>query len=372
MRNLLYVLVVVALVLIEPSSHAETVYIESKSGSVGSGWLFGSIKDGKCWIVTPAHVVTSKETGTLEPFFFFDGTGATGQSATPFRLASEQKGNSRADKQADDLAFARVRSGRADGSCASRLGLPGHAYQYMLQKQTGFYVGYRFKTSSGTFSVTQIHRGVDAYGGAALDFSAADQSSASLLRQGLSGSTVLAEYDGKVQPVALVTELHQERGIIKALRFDFIKERFDNGPLPDDLSARRNAEDGYVDFDVVRASYLPITGDSGPTSLQENNGCWSGAARGGERTVELLLVVRKRGINVTAIEIDQSAACGGTPAKFWIDQRATAESEWQYAASGITVSSGKVSSRVNGAQMREYRIKFQADKPVRIAKIRMR
>lgn len=372
MNKLFYVLVAAVLFFGEPSAHAESVYIESKNGSVGCGWLFGSIKDGKCWIVTPAHVVASKETGELEPFKFYDGTDVTGQSAMPFRLASGQKATSRAEKEADDLVFARVRSGRADGTCASRLGLPGHAYQYMLQKQNGFFIAYRFKTSAGTFAVNQLHRGVDSYGGAALDFSAVDQSSAALLRQGLSGSTVLAEYNGKVQPVALVTDLRPDRGIITALRYDFIKARFDKGPLPEDISARRNAEDGYVDFDLVSASYLPVAGDSGPEDLQEGNGCWRAAAKGGERTVELLLAVRKRGTDVSAIEIMQSAACGGTPVKFWIDQRASADSEWQYAAAGMTVSSGNTSSRVNGAQMREYRIKFQAEKPVHIAKIRMR
>ena len=372
MKKAYYILVIAALVLCMNTAYAETVYIESKSGSVGSGWLFGSIKDGKCWIVAPAHVVMSKETGALEPFKFYDGTDVTGQSATPFRLASGPKTNSRADKDADDLAFARVRSGKADGACTSRLGLPGHAYQYLLQKQNGFFIGYRFKTSSGTFGVNQIHRGVDAYGGAALDFTAADQSSVALLRQGLSGSTVLAEYDGKVQPVALVIKLDQKNDTIRALRFDVIKEKFDKGPLPDDLSLRRNADDGYVDFDLVRASYLPISGDFGPESLQESNGCWRAAAKGGERTVELVLAVRKRETDASAIDIMQSAACGGGPVKFWIDQRATTESEWQYATSGITVKSGNVSNRVNGAGMREYRIKFQADKPVHIAKIRMR
>lgn len=372
MKKLYYMLIVAVLVLFNNAAYAETVYIESKNGSVGSGWLFGSIKDGRCWIVTPAHVITSKETGALEPFRFYDGSDVTGQSATPFRLASVQKPTSRADKDADDLAFARVRSGRADGACISRLGLPNHAYQYMLQKKNGFFIGYRFKTSSGTFSVNQTHRGVDAYGGAALDFTAADQSSVSLLRQGLSGSTVLAEYDGKVQPVAMVIKLDQKSDTIKALRFDVIKEKFDKAPLPDDLSLRRNADDGYVDFDLVRASYLPIAGDSGPESLQESNGCWRARAKGGERTVELVLAVRKRGTDASAIDIMQSAACGGESVKFWIDQHSTAESEWQYATSGITMKSGNVSSRVNGAGMREYRIKFQADKPVHIAKIRMR
>ena len=371
MKKLYYILVVAVLVLFKNAAHAETVYIESKSGSVGSGWLFGSMKDGKCWIVTPAHVVKSKETDALEPFRYYDDTDVTGQSATPFRLASDKKPTSRADNDADDLVFARVRSGRADGSCTSRLGLRDHAYQYMLQKQKGFYIEYRFKTSSGTFGVTQFHRGVDAYGGAALDFKA-DQLSTSLLHQGLSGSTVLAEFDGKVQPVALVIKLDEKSYTIKALRFDVIKEKFDKGPLPDDLSLRRNAEDGYVDFDLVPASYLPMTDDSGPESLQENNGCWRAAAKGGERTVELVLAVRKPGTDASAIDIMQSAACGGKPVKFWIDQRATTESEWQYATSGITVESGNVSNRVNGAGMREYRIKFQADKPVHIAKIRMR
>ena len=372
MNRLLYVLTIIILMLICQISYAETVYIESKSGSLGSGWLFGSIKDGKCWIVTPAHVVTSKETGALEPFKYYDGSDVTGQSATPFRLAADQKPTTRADKEANDLAFARVRSGRPDGSCTSRLGLPSHAYQYMLQKQKGFYVGYRFKTSSGTFGVNQTHRGVDAYGGAALDFTATDQLSTSLLRQGLSGSAVLAEFDGKVQPVALVTSLDQKNGIIKALRFDLIKEKFAKGPLPGDLPLRSNAQDGYIDFDIVRASYLPIEGDTGPESLQENNSCWRAAARGGERTVELVLAVRKREINASAIEIMQSDACGGTAVKFWIDQHTTGESEWQHVASGITENSGNVSIRVNGAGMREYRIKFQAAKPVHIAKLRMR
>ncbi|MDY0259931.1 MAG: hypothetical protein RBR41_09740 [Desulfovibrio sp.] len=371
MKISLFVFILLIEVVCLPAAWAETVHIQARSGEVGHGWLFGSMIDGACWIVTPAHVVASPETGELEPFYFYDGTEATGQSAKPFRLVTGKAVTAKAEKEADDLAFARVQTGRTDGACTSRLGLQDYAYKNLLQRQSGFYIANMFKTSSGTFNVTLSRKGVDAYGGALLEFFSDDPRSEPFMHQGLSGATVMADFGNKIQPVAMVVSISADKKRITALRYDFIKKRFEKGPLPEDVSVRKDADDGDFDFKIIEAKYMPMPGDKGPDSLRGKNGCWKAAAKGGQRTVELIFAVKNSNATVSSIEVFQSNDCQTAPAKFWIDQRSPGAEEWQFVAAGSSTSEG-VKCTVNSKGVREFRLKFMADKPVGVARLRLR
>jgi hypothetical protein len=131
-----FVLFAAVLAAISPAM-AEPVLIRSRSGMEGQGWLFGAPQDGKSWIVAPAHVIASPETGKLEPFFFVDAFGVAGESAEPISGAPALS-ETVADREARDLAFARVLVGREDGTCRSRLGMSTVAYNSAMLKVSDF------------------------------------------------------------------------------------------------------------------------------------------------------------------------------------------------------------------------------------------
>ncbi|MDD4702403.1 MAG: hypothetical protein PHI96_09300 [Desulfovibrio sp.] len=344
--------------------------IQSKSGVRGLGWLFGAHDKGKCWIVTPAHVIASPETGELEPFYFFDGNDNTGQSALPFRIQSKAEQANRVEREAEDLAFARILSGRADGTCLSRLGLPGYAYKSILQNQEGFSIVNMFKTSYSSFAVTLARRGVDIYGGALLEFSTNDPKASPLLRQGLSGATVMADTRDNMRPVALVLRIDADKKTITALKYDYIKNLFDKGQWPALAAIRHGAsEDDMLDFEIIRANYMPVPGDDGPDSLRSEAGCWKALAKGGQRTVELVFAVKGVHTKVEAVEVMMSDACGGVPVKFWLDQRPADNESWQHITGGTSSRDGSI-RRVGLSGMREYRLTFDASKPVHLSRVR--
>lgn len=357
-------------------AQAESVLIRTRAGGEGQGWLFGAHAGEKCWIAVPAHVVMSPETGALEPFYFFDNSGKTGESAMPFSAAPEAQ-QTTADREAQDLAFARVRLGRNDGACHSRLGLPGYAYQGILGKREGFAVASMLRTSAGTFGVTLERKSIDSHGGAVIEFAVEKTDAEKFLRKGLSGATVSATDGGKIQPVAMVLKIQEDQTTLRALRYDYIKTRFDTIKLPEEPEYRNSADDGTLAFTMMQASYLPLSGDKGVSSLKEESGCWKAAALGGQRTVELIIGVSGSISKVETLEVLQSEACSGTPVKLWIDQRSSSAGSWAYVTEGVSTPStsppgASTPIRINLSGPRELRLRFDASRPVAISSLRLR
>ncbi len=353
-------------------AHAESILIRTKSGVEGQGWLFGAHAGEKCWIAVPAHVVTSPETGSLTPFYFFDSRDNTGESAMPVAAVSDMQ-SSVVSREASDLAFARVLEGRSDGQCRSRLGLPLYTYQAILGKRDGFSVSSMHKTSFGTFDVTLDRKSVDSHGGATIDFVVEDvPTNKQFLRKGLSGATVATVENGKVQPVAMVIRVLEDDRTLRALRYDYIKDLFFSLRWPDDPAYRQGADDGSLDYKVVHAKYLPLAGDAGVDSLKSDAGCWKASAHGGQRMVELVIEVRDANARIETLHIHQSEQCNGQPVKYLLDQRSSSRDAWVHITSGISQYGDEASCRIALSGPRQFRIRMEATQPITLSGLRLR
>ena len=128
-------LLLCALLLTAPVERAgaETVFIPLPFAEKGNGWVFGSREDRSCWIAFPWHLVERE--GDVKGMDFVDQSGRSGETASPVRaidVAGVESGTG-----LDDLAFARIISGRRTGECTSRLGLPsGEAYVQALRSDS--------------------------------------------------------------------------------------------------------------------------------------------------------------------------------------------------------------------------------------------
>ena len=353
------------------TAQAESVLIRTKSGAEGQGWLFGAQAGEKCWIAAPVHVVTSPETGALEPFYFFDSSGNTGESSMPVAAAPMTQ-DSAADREASDLAFARVRLGRSDGQCHSRLGLPLYAYQTILGKTDGFSIANIRKTSYGTVNVRLDRKSVDRLGGAVIDFGVDNAGAEKILHKGISGATITAYDRDRMQPIAMVLRVREDEQTLRALRYDYVKALFDKTRFPDDPVYRQSGDYGGIAYTIVQAKYLPLSGDSGVHSLTTDSGCWKAAALGGDRMVELVMEVRESMAKVDTIEVLQSVQCTGNPVKFWVDQRPSSSDAWTYVASCTSQNGINSPCRIALSGPREFRLRFEATQPVVLSGLRLR
>lgn len=349
---------------------AEHIFIQLKNGSEGHGWLFGAYEGEQCWIAVPAHVVASPETGKLEPFIFFDSSGNSGESGIPVNV-SGTKHNSVAERESSDLAFARVLAGRSDGQCHSRLGLFSYAYQTMLTQTSGFTGFSMLKTSKGTFDVTLDRRSVDSLGGVVLEFKINGQQ-AKALRRGLSGTTIMSNYKGMMQPVAMALRVDENNGLLRCLRYDYIKKLFNNLKLADDISFDRKQSSGYIDYKIVQAKYKPSVGDSGLSSLKSESGCWRATAQDNQNLVELVIAVPKDAVQVKTLEINQNNSCYGDPVKYWVEYRNSSNEAWVYAAKGASKHGGTDQHYIGLSCPKEFRITFDASNPIVLSGIRLR
>lgn len=291
---------------------AEPVEIHASFGKRGQGWLFGSARDGRCWIALPRHVAGPEEEPQLLPFVFADRQGRSGQSLDPIPVAAVP-GAVEAAAGHSDLAFAPVAPGaRAPGGCNSRLGLAPRLYAIMLQKtgQLGLITLQGGSAAMFTVRITRLSN--DADEGALMLLRASDPSDDGYLIGGLSGSVALMLHEGQPHPGAMVLKVNKTNATATALRFDRIASAFDM------VEAHLAGSAPPTEVADVRAALGGLLGQLEPGAaplerITGTGGCWRLGLVPGKQRVELMLAV-PQGQRVEWLQASLPEDCGAPSA----------------------------------------------------------
>ncbi len=341
---------------------------------MGRGWLFGSAgaNPGDCWIVLPAHVVRAPETGALERFSFSDINGASGESEDPL-LASDGAPRTSAERDALDLAFARVASGRRDGQCMSRLGVPTFVYANLVTANPKLNVITTLKTSYGAFEATIRNGAVDRLGGAVLDFGLVHEEDGSYLKKGLSGATIMATFSGQPIPFAMVIRVGEDQRTMRGLRYDYIRERFATVEAAN-VSKRREARASAegIPYRVLSYKATDVAGGNGPSVLAGGTGCWRAAPLGGRKDVELSIELSDKLDRVDGLELLQSAACSSGIHTFWIERRGKDGEDWDYVGRCETRPTDNPPCRIGITAPGQIRLRIETKEPLAVSALILR
>ncbi|MBG3876404.1 hypothetical protein FVW20_05020 [Desulfovibrio oxamicus] len=220
-------------------------------------------------------------------------------------------------------------------------------------------------TSYHTFPANLAAGAVDQYGGAIIEFRITGETAAEALKKGISGATI-ATNDGKESvPVAMTLRIKSNTTTLRAMRYDYIKERFASAevqsssgtlPVPSRLS---------IPYTILGITNTPMDGDTGATGLQSASGCWRSKATPGARTVDLTINVNATTQRIKAVRV-VTAPCGSIPLKYWVDQRIKEDAPWEYVTACEQPADSSVDCRIDLATPRQLRFRFDARTPVAI------
>jgi len=287
------VLAAILLALLPAPIRAETVFVAAGFGEVGNGWLFGSRSDQSCWVALPWHVVATMEAQSAPPFFFTDQEGRIGEAAAPVRVTQSDLALA-ATGGNDDLAFARVTAGLRPGSCTSRLGLPGAGFALALATTERLQFSAMQERTRIGFPGELLRAVADAGRGGTFLVRPANDADRPFMQGGLSGATVLMEWEGRLHPAGMVLSVLDDQSAAVVLRFDKLREAFEiieagmGGHAPDAPDAA-TAEAPVI---AVIGARGVVGENSAPlTAIVDKGGCWRAGPPEGERSVEILLSV---------------------------------------------------------------------------------
>lgn len=290
MRPVLFALF---LALLPAQIRAETVFVDAGFGEVGNGWLFGSRNDQSCWVALPWHVVGTMEAQSAPPFFFIDQAGRIGEAAAPVRVTQSDLALA-ATGGNDDLAFARVTAGLRPGSCTSRLGLPGAGFALALATTERLQFSAMQERTRIGFPGELLRAVADAGRGGTFLVRPANEADRAFMQGGLSGATVLMEWEGRLHPAGMVLSVLDDQSAAVVLRFDKMREAFEiieaevGGQAP---GAPEMMTAGAPAIAVIGARGIVGENSTPLTALVDRGGCWRAAPPEGERSVEILLSV---------------------------------------------------------------------------------
>ena len=279
------------LALLPAQTRAEAVFIDAGFGEVGNGWLFGSRSDQSCWVALPWHVVGTMEAQSAPPFFFVDQEGRTGEAAAPVRVTQSELALA-ATGGNDDLAFARVTAGLRPGSCTSRLGLPGAGFALAIATTERLQFSAMQERTRIGFPGELLRAVADTGRGGTFLVRPENETDRAFMQGGLSGATVLMEWEGRLHPAGMVLSVLDDQSAAVVLRFDKLREAFEiieaeaggrTGSAPEAAAA------GAPVIAVIGARGI-VGGNSTPlTGIVDKGGCWRAGPPEGERSVEIVL-----------------------------------------------------------------------------------
>ncbi|NUB46601.1 hypothetical protein GEU84_019595 [Fertoebacter nigrum] len=290
------------------AARAEVVFVNAAFEEVGNGWLFGSRNDSSCWIALPWHVVGTMDTTTAPAFAFRDQSGRSGETAQPIRV-SAVPGALQAAGMVDDLAFARVVAGRAEGDCNSRLGLPGQSYVDALARSRALNVIHVQEGATVTFAVDRFRSTTDEAQGSRFLVRPLNPADRTFFRGGLSGSIVFLDWEGNPLPAAMILEVRKDEGDASVLRFDLVRAAFElieaaqNSRSPEPLD-----QPGQIRFEILHLLAVPLEASALLSEIAPG-GCWQVTPPPGKRVVEVVLQI-KDNVQVSAIRLRADPACG--------------------------------------------------------------
>lgn len=290
------------------AARAEAVFVSAAFEEVGNGWLFGSRSDGSCWIALPWHVVGTMDAMTANAFSFRDQSGQSGETAAPIRV-SVVPGALQAAGMVDDLAFARVVAGRAPGDCSSRLGLPAQSYVDALARSPALNVTFVQEGATVSFAVERYRSTTDEAQGSRFLVRPLTSADSAFFRGGLSGSTVLLDWESNPLPAAMVLEVRSDESSASVLRFDRIRAAFELIEAAQNTDPSEAPEQpGQIRFEIFRLLAAPSTGSALLSDIAPG-GCWKVTPPQGQRVIEVVLRITES-VLVSGIRLRADPACG--------------------------------------------------------------
>lgn len=308
---------------------AEPVEIRADFNQRGQGWLFGSPRDGRCWIALPRHVLAPEDVPEVEPFVFDDRRGRSGQSLMPIPVATVPGAVEAAAGQTD-LAFVPVAAGaRAPGECRSRLGLVPAMYRIVLPRTRQLDLDTVQDSSTARFPVGIVRSTNDADEGAILLLRPMNEADYRYLTGGLSGSVASLLHDGQPYPGAMVLKANRRENVALSLRFDRIADAFALVEAHGAGAATPAPSAG------IAATLAGLVGqlEAGAAPLDQmtgKGGCWRIGLAPDTRMVDLMLAV-PGGQRVEWLRASLPADCGAA---------STAILEYRSAGSGWQMLTG--------------------------------
>ncbi len=253
-------------------SNAEPVLIKSGARTFGQGWLFGSPKDASCWLATPRHVIESSRDGELKDFQFSDLKGVEGIGINPI-----------IPRKGLDLAFAKV-SGRATGSCLSRLGSDDISFTIRRQPNVEAMKMQSTHTSPKKMAVRDFNKDF-------VIFAPSDEIASNAMKPGLSGAPIIfRSNDGRDIPVGLVNTINKDKKSGHAVRFDVIKQLFLNLAIPaDTVGSDGNTEASSQTLTVRDVTGISADADSSVSAALTRAGCWIARPPEGKRSFSAII-----------------------------------------------------------------------------------
>ncbi len=319
------VLAAILLALLPAKILAETVFVAAGFGEVGNGWLFGSRSDQSCWIALPWHVVATMEAQSAPPFFFTDQEGRIGEAAAPVRVTQSDLALA-ATGGNDDLAFARVTAGLRPGSCNSRLGLPGAGFALALATTDRLQFSAMQERTRIGFPGELLRAVADAGRGGTFLVRPENEADRAFMQGGLSGATVLMEWEGRLHPAGMVLSVLDDQSAAVVLRFDKLREAFEI--LEADAAGRTDSApdapaDGAPAIAIIGVRGVVGENSTPLTALVDKSGCWRAAPPAGERSVEIVLSVTGLAEGVGhSLRLVADPACG-PPESYVVELRDT-------------------------------------------------
>ncbi|KGJ03619.1 hypothetical protein SAMN04487972_11935 [Paracoccus halophilus] len=297
------------LILLPGALLAEPVQIRAGFGERGQGWLFGSPRDGRCWLALPLHVIAPD--GAQEPaaFVFDDTLGRSGQSDRPIPVGAVP-GAVEAAAGATDLAFAPVGSGaRLKDACNSRLGLAEGLFRITLPQAGAFVIRTVQDATTASFpaELKRMVNGEDQ--GAVMLLAPRDQADLRYLKGGISGAVATMDHQGQEVPAAMVLQVLPDSDTMRALRFDRIAAAFAlvEAHLRGQAPQAPQAEVAHQ----VEAILGRLEPGAPPLARLSSGqgGCWRIAAAPGERRVDIVISIPE-GQRIETLRASVTEDCG--------------------------------------------------------------
>ncbi|MFW8635300.1 hypothetical protein [Cribrihabitans pelagius] len=337
------------------AARAETVFVAAAFAEKANGWLFGSRKDRSCWIAFPWHLVDRN--GGEGGLRYLDQSGRAGETGRPAHTVQIE--GVQAAPGLEDLAFARVTSGRRAGECPSRLGLPS-SFAFNDALRAGGPLQLTFM-QEGTFRRMEMEQTLatsDAERGSLLLLRPRSQRDLGFLQKGISGSVAEVSWHGRLRPAAMVLgEADAGAEAVRALRFDRIRAAFEA------LEAAQDAEPGAegkaapgLAFTVVSLAADVRDGSAQLTGLSGQGACWRAAPPAGSRTVELVLEVAAADRRVGSLVLAAAPDCAA-PARAIVEGRKPG-ALWEVLSSACHAGPEPQPCRINRAAPYEIRLKL--------------
>ncbi|WP_340160253.1 hypothetical protein [uncultured Hoeflea sp.] len=309
---------------------AAPVKITTPTGELAQGWLFGARHGSRCWLAVPSHVFRGMNAISI---LFTDRRGISGD-AGPVLPVSANSDALAATGGETDLAFAPVSTGWSTSSCVSGLGLNTFSYAAVLQSAPTLKITDMLAASARLFDVEVTHVTLDRTSGRLIGVWPVDPVKGQYMKAGLSGAVATVRRSTGAQPFAMVLAVDTRRSIVRALRFDAIRNAFSSI----ERSWRQNEHVARVaahgiDYEIAHIKVLMLPDeqrDAGSAVVKQPGGCWRLAAPGGSQTADITIETTSDFERIMELRVTTAPGCEPSADIFYLEERPTDGDQWTY------------------------------------------